>query len=201
MFCLKDYVLRTLFLLFFVCLIGNALATYLNSNLLHYYKFDESSGTILDYGSTIQNLTNSGGIQNITGKINKAIQFNGVNNQDTITGITSVSNAQTMNVWIFYNTSTQHTNLLFGSYAGATDLSFDYRTWDDAENITKPLINIGGVTIISPNDLNRSIWHMLTYTWSGTNDTNGVKLYVDGKKVAEGTTTRFCCFVVVVVIC
>lgn len=156
-------------------------------NLKHYYKLDESSGTIIDYGLTPQNLTNSGAVQNVTGIINKAVNFDGILNVDSLSGITSLTNAQTMNVWVYYNSSLQFSDVLFSSSSGATDLYFNYRTYNNASGVTKPSIMINGVTVASPLDIGTGSWHMLTYTWSGSNDTNGIKLYIDGSLVAEGT--------------
>lgn len=161
----------------------------LNIGLLHYYDLDETTGAILDKIDG-NNMTNSGGLQNQTGKIGKAIRWDGARNTDGFTGFKSESKAQTMNVWVYYNSSLVNTEILAATDTGGVgDICFGYRVWGDADNTTKPYViinNSGKVT--APNDITESAWHMLTYTWNGSNDTNGVKLYIDGVKVAEGTT-------------
>lgn len=158
----------------------------LDTNLVNYYNLNETSGAIIDsVGGS--NMTNSGGLQNQTGILGKAIRWDGWN-KDSFGTFKSVTTSQTLNVWVYYNTSKQYSNVLaLTRNGGADDIEWNYRKWGDADNTTKPGFYINSVEVRAPSDITESAWHMLTYTWSGSNDTNGMKLYIDGTKVAEGT--------------
>lgn len=162
-------------------------ATTLNDGLLHYYKLDETSGNILDSvdGNT---LTTSGSpTQNVTGKINKAIEFAHAN--DSLASIPTESKQQTMNAWIYYKSSLNSTNSFFSiNNTGTNDLFMSYREYANPSGTTKPSLEIGGATITTDYNIPLNSWHMITWTWNGTTDTNGVKIYVDGIKRGEGTS-------------
>jgi hypothetical protein len=178
---------KLLFFFAFTLVLAGTVFSLSDTNLVSYYKVDETSGDIIDYVGYDQNASNNGGVQGQAGIIEKSVQFDGTHNTDYVTFTKTTSGRQTVNVWVYYNSSIQWTNNLL--YQSSPRIEFDYRVWNNADNTTKPQIKIGtGSYVTAPNDITENAWHMLTYTWSGGTDTNGVKLYIDGNLVAQGTS-------------
>jgi len=159
-------------------------ASYLVTDLVSYYKFDESSGTVLIDSLNARNGTNSGFLLGATGIIDKAYDYHAA--ADYISFGTTPDSAMTWNIWVYYTTSIQFFENLISERGGRAHY-LSYRSYTDATGVSRPLWNIGGVKIVHTSDIGTGGWHMLTGTWDGTTDANSMRLYVDGVNSVNGT--------------
>lgn len=150
-----------------------------------YFKLDESSGDVIDSVSG-NNGTNNGATTNVTGKINKAYDFDGLvdylNIDDVLTPLGSTTKG-TWSAWVKPTSSSNH----FISF-GDTDLS-EYILFQYVfSGKLRAVLNFHGApqwdlqtdNIVFTND----VWHHIMLIHDGTSP----KLYVDNVQVSQTLT-------------
>ncbi len=169
----------------------NFLLTVLPSGLVGNWKFDEGSGTSAadssGNGNTGTLLPNGIGPTWTTGKINGALNFDGVDDQVTTSNLFNNPQVFTISVW-FKTTSASgkkivgFENLQTGTNSG----SWDRHIYMGTDGRIKFGWYSGALNIVSStNTLNDGQWHHAV----GTHDASNVgKLYIDG--VLQGTLTN-----------
>ena len=154
------------------------------TNLVGYWKMDESSGDMIDaHGS--DDGTVSGATQNSTGIINTGYSFDGTND-DVALALNDRTTNFTYNFWAYKTTAWSATadknNFLEHTGTGTTGILIGYSS---VSGKPQAVVHDGsswhfiGSTTVSAN-----AWHMYTLTYDGTT----VKYYIDGVNV--GTSTQ-----------
>lgn len=168
------------------------LNTYLAQNIAYYYKLDEPSGTTVTDSIAASNGTNSGASVNVTGKIGKCYRFDSTNDYLDLGTKTVFTGAFTFNAWVYMNSSLNTTNVLLSAVNGSVDLYINYRTYSNGTNQTRPGFEIGTGSVFHATDLGVGSWYMITCTWDGTTNANGMKLYINGTYSNAGTASGTC---------
>lgn len=168
-----------------------------DTNLVAYYKFDETTGTITDYVGGDNNCTMNGSMgYNATGKINKAITsleaYPIANYANCGTGTLNFTGKHSINTWVYPTAyGANQSKVIFSKDGGNPQYTLDMGYW--GATIGQPKIsyymNSSLITIASPETITANQWVMITATWDGTTDTNKIKLYVNGVLKAQGTAT------------
>jgi hypothetical protein len=169
-----------------------------------YYKFDEGYGTTVNNNGTGGNVLN-GAFGTSTaaplwtnfGKINKALDFNTTNNTRIKTPITdtnglNIRGAISYSAWFKRKTTSGRHTLIDMLDSCASDGDGFYLRFTDNTLSFYGVIYAGtDPFVISYNNENitgdTNKWHHVVTTWNGTMSTNGVKMYIDGKLVAQST--------------
>jgi len=160
----------------------------LNANLISYYEFEETSGSVLDAQGNY-NFSNNGATAQASGKLDYAYSYDG---NDWIGGTTidkdSYNTGLTYNVWVNMTTapSSTYSGLYVTTETGGygisgimvkNDLTIYYAFGDGTAGSAHDGNNVG---------FSLNVWHMLTATHNTTSDC----LYYDGSLVtclASGT--------------
>lgn len=101
-----------------------------------------------------------------------------------ISGFTPNATAITYMFWVKINSLSDRYLMNNGGASGGTDGMFFYlRSDGDIDVWVKGNSQID----FSSADLTTGTWYMLTFTWDGTTDANGFKLYIDGDRDYTGT--------------
>ena len=156
----------------------------LTTNLVAYYKLDETSaGAAVDSTAT-NNATNNNATINQTGKIDRAYTFNG-----TTAYLQSVSQSFTGNddytitAWI-YHTSRTNNNNIFSNGVEATKAGLKFRVSQTTGLLGVDLANVVGTTSTDAVSLNT--WTFIGLTKSG----DIYQLYINGSaNGSAGTIT------------
>ena len=158
------------------------------TNLVAYYKFDESSGNAVDATGNGYTATNNGNVTYGTGKINNGAVFNGSNAK--FTNNVHVNGDLTIAVWVKDNNNNWATYpWIFNDYTPGTGCNVQFMIYGSPVGEvryargngsgTDPGLSDFGVTISS------GAWHFLVVTQSGTS----ANLYVDGGSAIPLTMT------------
>lgn len=159
------------------------------SNIVAYWKLDESSGNAHDAVADAYTLTNVGSFSYATAKINNGADFGASN---TTKGLNTANDlginggAVTMNVWVKINTEiASGTYNMLKCQSGTQDviqyIDYEYNSgtrrlhWRRFKFVTTVNDFVYNITLGTSN------WYMLTYTFDGSD----VKGYVNGGYVGH----------------
>lgn len=151
-------------------IIGSSFLT----GLIGYWKFDEASGTATDATGS-NNLTVTGAVQNVTGKLGKAISFSGTTDRVGYLDILKPTAAVSISAWV--KTTATGNRAIAGNQHwtnnGYALMVVDgYPRMSVYSSVQTPT-SITAYSNVSVNDGN---WHYVVGTFDGTN----AKTYVDG---------------------
>ena len=156
-----------------------------DATLSAYYSFDSSS--LLDGGPNGINLTLSGSVTTITGRINTAIQFSSgsylYSNFSSFYFLGVSSYSASISLWI----------KPMGSYASSTIMHVTsgwcvgFITMTSNGNIMANSWNGAGITAAGPV-LSLNTWHHIGYTYSSS---NGLRLYINGTQYSSSGSFSF----------
>lgn len=149
----------------------------LNTNLISYYKLDESSGTTAIDSFGNNNGTTTGATVNVAGKINKSYSFDGVGDE-VDTGIDTEANFnqdKTINVW--YKSTATDIRIIVGKFSGSGD---DYWLGVIAGGGFRFSFDPVGSISYTGGNSNDGNWHMATAV---VNTNGNYEFYFDGSYV------------------
>ena len=156
----------------------------LNEGLVAYYKFEESSGNVID-SLGVSDGTNDGAEQGVSGKIGNSVEFVSANT-DTITFPSTATvggHGFSLGFWVYPHSDTD-TRLI--SQRAATQ---DWQVYLYSAVANNP-IYFSKDTSGAPTEAN-SIIPVQTNTWSHVmityNSTGGVHFYINGSETTSGT--------------
>lgn len=158
-------------------------ASYLVTDLVSYYKLDDSSSvTVIDsHGSNTGTVT--GATHSVSGIINTAYDFDGTDDYITLTDI---DNVKSINLWINIDWSDiNYDSFIQDGYSTAGGIEF--RTWGPGTSQINVDFYISNTRYRIISDTISTGWHMATFTHDGTNG----RLYIDGiiNKTLSGSGT------------
>jgi len=157
----------------------------LNTDIVSYYKLDESSGTVIDSLGTY-NGTNSGATASSTGLINTAYDFDGSNDYINLGIIDFADYGETYSVSVWFY---QTTFAVFGDIVGHWEGSKQFMIRSGADNYLYAYTGGDGAGYLkSSNTKNLNEWNHAVLTKDGTT----VKLYLNNVSVTDtsgGITT------------
>ena len=168
-----------LFILFGLLFTSQAYAL-IDTNLVAYYKFDETSGTVLtDWVGLDHNFANSSATINQTGKIDKAYLFSA----GAVTRTNFYNNMQTRTINIWINPANNNKGKIYTSLNSAEAIDIwrgtDKKIYVQTRNSGKSWVNEVVSSTIEP-----SVWTMLTVTFNSA--TKDINLYLNGTYNASG---------------
>lgn len=156
-----------------------------------YYKLDEASGSVIDSVNGY-NGTNNGAVPNVTGKINTAYNFDGINDYISMGNVFNFERTDAFSFSFWVNTPL---NSLTFPLAKQAD-SFNYEGY-------MAQINPGGkILFFLRSDINTNnfirvrastpiianTWSFIVITYDGSSLVSGVNIYIDGvKSLLENT--------------
>jgi len=161
------------------------LANINSTDLVSYYKLDETTGDVVDSHGT-NNGTNYGATRGVTGKINNAFSFDGTNDYIEIADTSDLRllSGGTYNGWLYSD----------------GDRGFLIAKSDGIQGVGGYVIELGGlgaggkhaldIALGSGWDLQISdiiptgAWHMVTVTWDGSD----IYAYLDGSEIGHSVT-------------
>ena len=153
----------------------------LNDDIISYYKLDETTGVVVDELGSNEG-TNDGATRGVTGKIDNAFEFDGVNDYvDLGDDISLELTTWTFSVW-FKKASNGVTGVLISKRDTAGDPHSDnYRLRSQTDNKIYGLfeatdgtnVEVNTITAITDTD-----WHHIVWTFNNSDKTN--RLYLDG---------------------
>jgi hypothetical protein len=163
---------------------ARAYATPYESSLVGYWKFDEQSGSVVsDATANSNDGTAVGGVtMNTSGVYGTAFDFDGVNGyvDCDIPASLQIAGAFTMSVWMYPRSSSYDAGLMgtgIDNYQLTHHLTTDVWGYVD-----------GGANSVHTSLVPLNQWSQITYSWDGTTNENGVKLYLNGVLVAQHTS-------------
>jgi len=171
--------------------------TTLLTNILSYYKLDETSGTSIADSAGSSPGTVSGATINQTGKIGKAVLFDAAAERITLSPVITTSTDFSFSAWVkpSFNTLTE-TNTQPILERGTSSPYNAFRILPASSEPTvacrlalavAPWVeSSGAITYEFEEDFNDT-WIHVVGTWDYTNETS--KLYLNGVKVAENSDT------------
>lgn len=145
----------------------------LNPEILLAYDLDETSGTVIDYSSNGHDGENHLASTSISGVVNTAYSFNGVNNYINISSLTDYPDGKseiTMNLWVSFTEEQVNKNLMGWWY------NYPNNLFSSTDEVLFRLRNDTSIYTLSSGTINDGDWHHLVGTWNGTN----MSFYVDG---------------------
>jgi signal peptidase I len=158
-----------------------------------YYRFNDISGPTASDSSGNERLatySDSGISYQASGALqrdssNEAITLDGT--QGMVTSSAATAGLQSMTTQIWFKTTSTEGGKLVGFAVGTSDSALTDRVLYMAPqgNIVFGIDSATKKTIQTPNSYNDGNWHMVAVTLSGLD----AVLYIDGEKVASGTTT------------
>jgi hypothetical protein len=152
----------------------------LTDNLVSYWKFEgNSNDSVGSNNGTDVNITYSTG----NGKIGQGAGFNANNNSKITCSGRIPQGAKSLSFW-FKTTATNFYQLISECYNGSNSygIGLDPGGAEINRASSSKVLSISGGT-----NLNDGNWHHQVFTWDGTTNTNGVKLYIDNVLVAQST--------------
>jgi len=160
--------------------------TTLLSQLVAYYKLDESSGNAADsWGSNT--LTNTS-VTYSAGKINNGSVFSGSSSYLTASAKVTPIGAKTVAFWM--KTSDASTFQIMLANLGDGNTEYGFTTYTN-NNIGFEVTQASGTKVCSLVTTGVTVddgsWHHYVFTWDGTTDADKVIVYVDG--VSNNTAT------------
>ena len=151
----------------------------LETNLQHYYKFDETSGTVASDSVGTANGTLSNAVFNSSGKINYGLYTSTAGTTATNFGnnwTLSNGQARTFNVWV--NPTSTGNGMIFQKNGANFYVSKDATT-----NRVRLLLNGGTSGSIFKTELLPALtlnaWNMVTLTYDGSGNASGMNIYVN----------------------
>jgi len=153
----------------------------LATDLISYYKLDETSGTTADDAHGSNDGTNSGATVNQTGKIGKAYSFDGVNDEidcGTATDTAMGSSDFSVSFWLNLDNTTQDNKGIISRGVYADD-GWLVRHWAGGD-IEFALSQNGKRQKFKADEVLTTSWQHITITRSGATST----LYIDGTSTA-----------------
>lgn len=170
----------------------------LGTDLVSYWKLDETSGTTAADSKEANNGTITGATVNQTGKIGKAVLFDHSSEKIVIANESNFdferSDAFSISMWFYLNSvnvnrfpiTKQQASL---AYAG-------WGLWIQTNNkIRFDLVNDGRaisnyLAVESTNAFSSGSWIHFVCTYSGNSNTSGVKFYINGTHDSTATSVR-----------
>lgn len=160
-----------------------------------FWRLGESSGSdVLDYAgfndATARSGVSRGAVGAIAGDTDKASNFNGSSN-GFVAANTQMATTQnfTIEAWVKTNSNQGGKIVGYGNSTSGNSSSYDRHIYmDSSGRITFGVYPNAVRTVRSPGAYNDNAWHQIVAT---LDETTGMTLYVDGKKVAAdaGTTS------------
>jgi len=155
-----------------------------------YYNFDESSGDLIDQIGSADG-TNSGVTPSQDGIIIDSYLYATTHYTEIPSASLDITGVMSINTWVYPTTHTVTEPFIFGKVGAGSVIQ--YRISGSAFNANdgKAVAVIGSsggdttVTCSTATTVNQ--WNMITLTWTGNNDTNGLKIYLNGTKCGETT--------------
>lgn len=162
----------------------------LTSNLVSYWKFDESSGNASDSTSNNKTLTNTGTTTFAAAKINNGADFGTTNSSKYFsrTGYVISDGAQSLSFWVKQRTeiaSGTQTFVFSGSESTTFRVYYDYNSGTRRLVLLRERNNKANETTTYTVTLGTSNFYHIVGTYDGTN----LLLYVNGTNVASGTSS------------
>ena len=160
----------------------------LNVDLYIYFRFEETSGWVIDEVSGLH--TNTTAVRGVTGKIDNGFSYEGgdATGHSTFYPYTSSINAGSINFWM--NTTDTSAALWVQDGPGAVNnvdgsLMIGYGNWDTCLS-TEFCYETQGVNSAKTthSQITDGDWHMITLTIDGTTH----RLYIDGTSVSNFTS-------------
>ena len=158
-----------------------------NAGASIYWRLGESGTTAFDWASGADTSVGTGVSRGATGAVagNSASTFNGTAAGTMIAPAASFGpQAFTVQAWVKTTSTTGGQVIDFGSAQSGGSVFHDRSLYLSSTGQAYFLVNNGSYqTIHSAAGLNNGLWHQLT----GTLDSTGMRLYVDGAQVASST--------------
>ncbi len=165
----------------------------IDSGAVSYWRLGEASGsTVLDYAgfndATAGSGVTRGAAGAITGDPDKASTFSGTSTGTVASGAASVTPDFSVEAWIKTNSSRGGKIVGYGSSATGSSSSYDRHLYlDNTGRVIFGVYQNASRTLVSPATYRDNNWHHVVGTLSST---EGMTLYVDGKKVGADPTTK-----------
>lgn len=159
----------------------------MNSYGVSWFKFDESSGNVIDSkGSAVGTI--SGGVTRVTGWNGQgsALSFNGSNGYVQFNSIVIPAGKKSIRFKIKTNATT---NTYF--LTNLNQFSTQYGLAMSTRASGQLYIGLGKATaatnfeFISNKNINDGQWHDILFTWDGTTNADGIKLYIDNMNTPD----------------
>jgi len=160
----------------------------LSTNLVNYYKLDETSGTLADDALEDSDGTHStSAVTNQTGIIDKAVVYTtGTSNHTTMGGNEiNVVGAISISCWIKKASGQQ--SWIISKIAGAEIVQYVLGVEPNDKAIFKIGSNTGDVTVTSDTALSTTAWNHVVCTWDGSTTADKIIIYLDGSSDGTGT--------------
>jgi len=154
----------------------------LNTNLVSYYKLDESSGSVLDADGSNDG-TNYGATPHVTGKINTAYDFDGIDDYiDLGSGLITENAEVTINVWVKSNDPSEYSEIIGQTADSAGRQMLAIQQSSGKFRLVGCESDETQIFVSSTTDVTTS-WQMVTLV----RDSNSYDIYVNGNY--ENTAT------------
>lgn len=159
--------------------------------LLAYWKLNENTGTI---ASDSSGNSNTGNLINnpiwVQGKSGSALQFNGINKYVDARNPANLqlTGALTLEGWIKLNDTAANAALFGRGHGLGSDGNYGYFLTYYAPTKSLYFDTYSATArdaLYLSNAITDNNWHHIAATWDGTTNSNGKKLYLDGKLVAQ----------------
>ena len=184
----KKFIRKEMFFIFGILLLINFISAVSLSPYSHYLLNENNGTSVGDSSGNNRNGTAISSPSWISGKLNNALQFNGINQYVNFTNI-SIGNFErnethSFEFWFKTNNTGQQIfmskMLNSGTYVG-WDIWFEgtstNRTYFDLTNTaTSNMIRV----YFTNSSISNNIWHNLIITYDGSSTALGVKFYFDG---------------------
>ncbi len=166
----------------------------LNTDLQAYYKLDRASGVVLD-SLGINNGTNNNSLRNVTGIIDRAFEFNGVNTSVDFASNTSIDDifdgGGTISLWM-NSTYPGHKRMLDKSNNDAFTEGFSFYAAGSVNDVYGILFGKGfsstrGIWQQTTDNINNGVWTHVVITYNSNSTSNVPIVYVNGSSVAMTT--------------
>ena len=167
------------------------------TNLLLYYKFNETSGTTADnaegtagYDGTLNGSMTTGDWVTSPAFFGPkyCLDFDGTNDYVDCGDVDHATDVITLEAWVYLNASvSDYGRIISKSETGSLTVSACCFTLN-FNNSTQPEFSIDGTRITSPTAVSTTQWHHIAGTYDKNAGSDQMKLYVDGELV--GTNTK-----------
>jgi len=161
----------------------------LNSGLVVYWNFDETSGNLIDRATGTWNGTNAAGVtQNIAGKVNNSYDYDGTSNAYTTIGDLDINTSLTISVWvngtwtvggfngILVKPNDEQNSYIYSIIKNDGN-KFQFRIWTST----------GSKTLQSTTTPTDNVWYHIVGVFDDENDQ--MRIYINGVNEANLSST------------
>jgi len=150
-----------------------------DDNLVSYYKLDETSGAVIDSVGSNDG-TNNGSTQGVTGKINTAYDFDGINDYMDIP-VKPTLNSFTISQWVKFDAVDKYQIICDNGWFGSTQ---NIILWLKNSNVLEAGVRDRGIVvtqITTTDTYTTGVWYHIVVVADGTD----LILYVNNSVVAS----------------